>query len=60
VPYSSAAEFSERMNKVGNRCQLVGFEGEGHGFFNSKKMKETLDQADDFLVSLGYLPSKKQ
>jgi acetyl esterase/lipase len=60
VPYSSAAEFSERMNKVGNRCQLVGFEGEGHGFFNSKKMKETLNQADEFLVSLGYLPARKQ
>jgi hypothetical protein len=48
------------MNKAGNRCQLIGFEGEGHGFFNNKKMKETLDQADEFLVSLGYLPSKKQ
>jgi acetyl esterase/lipase len=60
VPYSSAAEFSERMNKVGNRCQLIGFEGEGHGFFNNKKMKETLDQADEFLVSLGYLPARKQ
>lgn len=59
VPYSSAAEFSDRMNKAGNQCQLVGFEGEGHGFFNTKKMKETLDQADDFLVSLGYLPAKK-
>jgi acetyl esterase/lipase len=60
VPYSSAVEFSERMNKAGNRCQLVGFEGEGHGFFNNKKMKETLDQADEFLVSLGYLPARKQ
>lgn len=59
VPYSSAAEFSHRMNKAGNQCRLVGFEGEGHGFFNNKKMKETLDQADDFLVSLGYLPARK-
>jgi acetyl esterase/lipase len=59
VPYSSAAEFSDRMNKAGNRCQLVGFEGEGHGFFNNKKMKETLDQTDAFFVSLGYLPARK-
>ena len=59
VPYSSAAEFSDRMNKAGNRCQLVGFEGEGHGFFNTKKMKETLDQTDAFFVSLGYLPARK-
>lgn len=59
VPYSSAAEFSHRMNKAGNQCRLVGFEGEGHGFFNNKKMKETLDQSDDFLVSLGYLPARK-
>ena len=58
VPYSSAAEFSDRMNKAGNRCQLIGFEGEGHGFFNNRKMKETLDQTDAFFVSLGYLPAK--
>lgn len=58
VPYASAEKFADLMKKAGNRCDLIGYEGEAHGFFNTKKMQETLDAADGFLVSLGYLPKK--
>ena len=47
------------MKAAGNRCDLIGYEGEKHSFFNKSKYAETLAVADDFLVSLGYLPAKK-
>ena len=59
VPYSTAEKFTEVMKAAGNRCDLIGFEGEKHSFFNKSKYAETLAGADDFLVSLGYLPAKK-
>ena len=59
VPYATVEKFTEVMKAAGNRCELVGFEGQGHGFFNKAKYQETLDATDAFLVSLGYLPAKK-
>ena len=59
VPYSTVEKFTEVMKAAGNRCELVGYEGQPHGFFNKAKYAETLAAADDFLVSLGYLPAKK-
>ncbi|GBL25004.1 AB hydrolase superfamily protein C1039.03 [Opitutia bacterium] len=59
VPYSTVEKFAEVMKAAGNRCDLVGYEGEKHSFFNKSKFAETLAAADDFLVSLGYLPAKK-
>ena len=59
VPYSTVEKFAEVMKATGNRCDLVGYEGQPHGFFNKSKFAETLAAADDFLVSLGYLPAKK-
>ncbi|MEY4798262.1 MAG: hypothetical protein RI978_563 [Verrucomicrobiota bacterium] len=59
VPYSTVEKFAEVMKAAGNRCELVGYEGQPHGFFNKAKYAETLAAADDFLVSLGYLPAKK-
>jgi hypothetical protein len=49
------------MKKAGNRCELIGYEGAEHGFFNfgrddGRYYHETLAVADAFLVSLGYLP----
>ncbi len=58
VPYPTVAKFAEVMQAAGNRCELVGYEGEKHGFFNQSKYAETLAATDDFLVSLGYLPKK--
>ncbi|MGB8167749.1 MAG: alpha/beta hydrolase [Chthoniobacteraceae bacterium] len=56
VPFASAEAFAAEMKKAGNRCDLVGYEGQPHGFFNAAKFDETLAEADRFLISLGYLP----
>ena len=60
VPYKSAKQFAEAMTNSGNRCQLVGYEDQPHGFFNygrseNKYFNATLASLDEFLVSLGYL-----
>ena len=58
IPVETAEYYRVVMEKVGSRCDLFLYEGEGHGFFNygrSDGYKKTLWQADRFLVSLGYL-----
>jgi acetyl esterase/lipase len=60
VPYATAEAFEEAMKKAGNRCDLAGFEGQPHGFFNfgrdgNKFFVETVRQMDRFLASLGWL-----
>jgi acetyl esterase/lipase len=63
VPYATAEVFARAMTAAGNRCELVGYEGQGHGFFNYKRANgrydETLAAMDQFFVSLGWLPAKK-
>ncbi len=58
VPYATVEKFTEVMKAAGNRCELIGYEGQPHGFFNKAKYPETLEATDGFLVSLGYLPKK--
>ena len=58
VPYATVEKFTEVMKAAGNRCELIGYEGQPHGFFNKAKYPETLEATDAFLVSLGYLPKK--
>lgn len=62
VPYQSAEAFTAQMIAQGNRCELRGYEGQKHGFFNGDEYKQkTLEEADKFLVSLGWLtPTRKQ
>lgn len=60
VPFSSAVLFRDRMVAAGNRCELMGAEGQAHGFFNFGKNEdrfaiETLEGTDRFLGSLGWL-----
>jgi acetyl esterase len=61
VPFESVERFAATMKKAGNVCRLVPFEGKGHGFFNygrdkdSSSFRQTLQEADRFLTSLGYL-----
>ena len=60
VPYVTAEAFTNKMTAAGNRCDLVGFEGQTHGFFNygrggNKYYLETLHKTDEFLVSIGFL-----
>jgi acetyl esterase/lipase len=63
VPYAGVEQFADAMKQAGNRCDLVGYDGAGHGFFNNRPKedgggemyRDTLAKADAFLVSLGYL-----
>ena len=58
IPVETAGYFREVMGKVGSRCDLLLYEGQGHGFFNYgnfEHYKITLSEANKFLVSLGYL-----
>jgi acetyl esterase len=60
VPYATAEKFEHVMKAAGNRCELVGFDGEGHGFFNlgrgdNTAYHATLVATDRFLASLGWV-----
>ena len=60
VPYRHAELFADAMVAAGNRCELVGYEDQGHGFFNQKRgdgssYRDTTRRMDEFLVSLGWL-----
>lgn len=56
VPYASAEAFERVMKEAGRECKLVGYEGAGHGFFNrGEPYQQTLDEADAFLVELGWI-----
>jgi acetyl esterase/lipase len=63
VPYRTAEAFTEAMKKAGNRCELVGYDGQGHGFFNygraeNEYYRRTVRAMDEFLASVGYLAGK--
>lgn len=60
VPFISVELFTKRMHEFGNKCTLVAYRGEGHGFFNYGKNSnaifvDVVHKMDEFLVSLGYL-----
>ena len=37
VPYSTVVDFCQRMDLAENACELLGFDGAGHGFFNARR-----------------------
>ncbi len=56
VPYASVVAFEAVMKEAGRPCKLVGYDGAGHGFFNrGKDYAKTLDEAEGFLVDLGWI-----
>jgi acetyl esterase len=59
VPFDGSYEFAKKSSKKKNFCKLVGYEGQGHGFFNfnlSFEMYEsTLMAMDQFFVELGFI-----
>lgn len=56
TPVVGARTFTERMKKLGRRCELIEIPNEKHGFFNSgEPFEKTLAASDSFLTSLGYL-----
>lgn len=63
VPYADVEKFCAEASKLGNRCQLYGYEGASHGFFNpsreeGKWYRETLLEMERFLTKIGYLPER--
>lgn len=62
VPYANSVAFRDKMIAAGNRCELVTFEGLGHGYFTSKSddagkvaQLRTTDELEKFLSSLGLI-----
>lgn len=60
VPYQQIELFVRAMKNAGNRCELVSYPGQRHGFFNyGRRDKSTytdiMRRTDEFLVSLGWL-----
>ena len=60
VPFMSIELFTKRMHDFDNKCTLVAYQGEPHGFFNygnksNAVFVDTVHKMDEFLVSLGYL-----
>ena len=60
IPYSHVELFTGAMLAADNQCELVGYEGSDHGFFNFGRgdgtaYEDTLRRTDAFFVSLGWL-----
>ena len=58
IPVATAEYYKTVMEKVGSKCELKLYDGQGHGFFNYKNFeyyKKTLEEADRFLKSIGCL-----
>jgi acetyl esterase/lipase len=51
-----ARDFNRKAQDLGRRCEVWIADKMGHGFFNNQPWHDaTLREADEFLVSLGYL-----
>lgn len=60
VPFQQAILFAEEMKKNGNYCEVIPYEGRGHGFFNYDKgnnpdFLSTMENTVKFLTSIGYI-----
>ncbi|MCG3180919.1 MAG: hypothetical protein BIFFINMI_03283 [Phycisphaerae bacterium] len=60
VSVDESRRFREAMTRLGNRCDLIEYPGQGHGFFNyfdgkNRMFTSTLEAVDGFLASLGWL-----
>ena len=60
TPVSGHREFERRMTLHRNRCKLILYPGQKHGFFNPDRgdgsgFRETTKAMTEFLESIGYL-----
>jgi acetyl esterase/lipase len=59
VPFEPSAKLAKAWRGKSRRADFIPYEGAGHGFYNFnvdvRLYENTLNAADDFLVSLGYL-----
>jgi acetyl esterase len=58
VPYWTVELFRDKANELGGNCKVMGYKGEGHGFFNlgRAKYQETRDAMIQFLRDLKFVP----
>ncbi|MEQ8785386.1 MAG: alpha/beta hydrolase [Pirellulaceae bacterium] len=63
VPYKTVQLFESAIKKAGARCELEGYEGRAHGFFNYGReggsYEATVKALDKFLAALGYLEQER-
>jgi acetyl esterase/lipase len=60
VPFDTVVGYCDRAKEHGDSCQVVGYDGASHGFFNygqggGTAYRDTVRRADEFLASLGFL-----
>ena len=59
LPIDNSVVFAKKVKKKKNFCEVVVYEGQGHGFFNFNVSFDlyqgTLLTLDDFLVSQGFI-----
>ncbi len=52
VPFENVERFTKLMNEAGNTCELIPFEGKGHGFFNGSYFrKKNTDEIFNILMN---------
>lgn len=59
IPVATAEYYATVMKKVGSYCELILYEGEGHGFFNFRNKEiylQTLKETEAFLIKLKLMP----
>ena len=64
VAYATAEIFARKMKTAGVRCDLKGYEGEQHGFFNhgrneNKMFRQTMADLDEFLLFMSWIELEK-
>ncbi len=53
-------EFVQKSKELGHRAELFTADGQPHGFFNRPPwLAKTTQRVDEFLVSIGYLETKR-
>jgi len=62
IPVETVKYYKMVMEKVKSRCDLLLYEGEGHGFFKFKPeyFKKTIFEVDKFFLSLRFLKEEQQ
>ncbi len=60
VPFATVELFSAKAKELGADCRLMGYEGEGHGFFNRDRPKyvEIKEAMVQFLRDLRFVETK--
>ncbi len=67
IPVGTGVAFQKAIEDAGGRCDLHIYEDAAHGFFNRGRpsangkqyYEDCMKEMDDFLVSLGFLKSRK-